>query len=96
MRSFVLSANGSTAAFTPPLIQDDMGVMLEVSVTGTFGAGSVTLEQSPDGTNWFLCGTAVTAKARQVIPVYSGAQLRLTLAGAASPSLALFVTGGGV
>ena len=96
MRTFILSANGSTATFTPPLIQDDLGVMLEVSVTGTFGSGNVTLEQSPDGTNWFVCGTAISAKARQVISVYSGSLLRLTLAGATTPSLALFVTGGGI
>lgn len=96
MRTFALSANGSTATFLPPMALDDVGVMLEVSVTGTFGAGNITLEQSPDGTNWFVCGTAITAKARQVIPVYSRTQLRLTLAGATTPSLALFVTGGGI
>lgn len=95
MKTYALSANGSTATFTPP-IYEDLGVTLEVSVTGTFGAGSVTLEQSPDGTNWFTCGTAITAKARQVIPVYSGSLLRVTLAGATAPSLAVFVTGGGV
>lgn len=95
MKTYALAANGSTATFTPPMY-DDLGVTLEVSVTGTFGGGNVILEQTPDGSNWFQCGTPITAKARQLIPVYSGSQLRLTLAGATSPSLALFVTGGGL
>lgn len=33
-----------------------------VQVTGTFGAGgSVQLEASNDGTNWFIIGVAITA-----------------------------------
>lgn len=90
------AANGNSAVFTPRSYTPDSGLNMELFVTGTFGGGSVQLQQSPDGgTNWFNVGTAMTTAGRQVVTVFSQVQLRLALTGATSPSLNAWISNSG-
>lgn len=89
------AANGSSATFSVKGDATD-GRNMELFVTGTFGAGTAQLQQSPDGgTNWFSVGTAVTAAGRQVVTVYPGSILRLNLTGATSPNLNAWISNSG-
>ena len=95
MRMFNLNANGSTPIIAPTNLNAN-GSTLELFVTGTFGGGSVIVEQSPDGVNWFSVGTAVTARSRTTISIFSGSRLRITLSGATAPSLTVWIGGNGL
>lgn len=96
VKSFILTSNTSTSHITPMNIFGDGGT-LEVFASGSFGGGSLTVEQTPDGVNWFAVGAAITDKSRTVVEVHSGLALRLTLSGATSPvNVLVFVAGNGV
>lgn len=91
-----LAANGNSPTFNPKLEVEEVGLSMELFVTGTFGAGTVQLQQSPDGgTNWFNVGAAITAAGRYVVTVYSQTPLRLNLSGATAPSLNAWISNSG-
>ena len=70
-----------------------------VSVTGTFGGGTATLQMSENGTIWFdvldAAGAAVTFTANKAVNVkinsdpQNPVQLSINLAGATNPDLSM-------
>jgi len=80
-----LSANGTTAIHhhETQTISD-----VQVSAIGTFGGGTLAIEQlHGDGTWRSISGASYTANASKVLGVASGTSLRATLTGATSPSI---------
>lgn len=84
--SFTLSANGNTETF-----QAQGDVTLHGS--GTFGSGTVTIEQELDGAFVTLSGFSHTAAFDEVLRVTDSGVYRLKLAGSTSPALKLIVSG---
>lgn len=63
---------------------------------GTFGAGTMTLQLSPDGgATWvgFVPAVAITAASAVVVNIPQGVQIRGALAGATAPSFNCTVYG---
>jgi len=90
-QTFNLTANGTTPALT-------IKGKLNVGVFGTFGGGSVAIELSYDGTNWFAAtnalGDPAVISAAQAVNVEVGtADVRFVLSGATSPDLDINITG---
>jgi hypothetical protein len=86
----IAAQNTSTAAFVP------RGGPTTIILRGaTFGSGTVTLEGSPDGTNWVAqtfpnTTTAITwtaAGSRTIDRFPQGMPLRLSIGAATSPSI---------
>lgn len=44
-------ATGDTV--NPYLVSEQYGLAISIQISGTFGSGTVIVEQSNDGTNWF-------------------------------------------
>ena len=71
------------------------GSIITLYASGTFGGGTLTLECSPDGTNWFTAMdnsgsniTMVAAGMRQVI--VNAEVMRFRLSGATSPTVTVW------
>lgn len=91
------AANGNSATYFPKGDVEELGLNMELFVSGTFGGGTVQFQQSPDGgTTWFNVGAGVTAAGRQVITVYSQCAIRLTLTGATSPAINAWISNTGI
>ena len=84
MLEVTLSANGSTAEF--PIQSRGAGVSMFVS--GTWGAGTITLSiRTSDGTFTDITGAALSDDGTVYVDIPSAAIVRATLAGATTPSL---------
>jgi hypothetical protein len=83
-----LSADGQTSTF---LINGDVRVHLN----GTFGGGTVTLQQSIDGTFEDLVGTAQTADSDYIFEnlTKNGGVFRFNLTGSTTPTIAITAFG---
>lgn len=91
MATYNLTADGSTAGerqvqthSARDSVQDGF-----VVVTGTFGAGTVTIEYSIDGTTWLAGASPVsfTANGLSSFKVHPSLLYRATLAGATAPDV---------
>lgn len=93
MGMFTLTADGSSTAFTAHPGE----VVLQAA--GTFGSGTLTVEkQLSDDSTWqaFEDGAFTSGPISQIITLAPGQPIRVTLAGATSPSITgeiLSVTG---
>lgn len=76
-----LTADGETKDWNVPLSGQYM-----FYAVGTFGGGSLELEASPDGSNWFTV-EQVSTPARIIRYLVSGEVVRMKLSGASSPSI---------
>lgn len=76
-----LAANGSTAGYAVPV-----GGYVSLYGFGTFGGGTLALQSSPDGTNWFNLAT-ITANGRMQAYLNTGERVRGNLTGATAPSV---------
>ena len=85
------SANGSTGWF---LVKE---YPVHIAINGTFGSGSVAIEQDLQGTTSTVLdnGTAIgiTANDNSMYNFQAGDTIRLTLSGATSPDLDWKVSG---
>lgn len=80
--NYTLSANGETKEYNVPVSTDYM-----FYASGTFGAGALTLEASPDnGVTWFAV-ERLTNSGRVIRYLVSGEKVRICLTGAISPNL---------
>tara|TARA_B100000686_G_C16632527_1_gene885498 strand:+ start:111 stop:392 length:282 start_codon:yes stop_codon:yes gene_type:complete len=87
-----LTADGTTDFQT--VVSDGV----HVSITGTFGSGTVTLQQLDargNAVSIYNGGTALTATANNdiYISLYRGDTIRLSLAGSSSPDIQYKITG---
>lgn len=77
-----LVANGSSDPQNVPINGDYL-----FFASGTWGAGTLTLEASPDnGTTWFSV-TSLTANGRTKVFLGSGENVRVTLSGATAATI---------
>ena len=83
---FTLSANGTTEEF-----QAQGDIMLHGS--GTFGGGTVTIEQKLDNAFVAVAGFSHTAAFDEVMTVADSSVYRYKLAGSTNPALKLAVAG---
>jgi len=64
-----------------------------ITITGTFGSGTASIEASFDGTNWVaIPSSSVTAASMFNIYTYA-CNLRLTVTGATSPDITATILG---
>ena len=80
-----LSADGTTSIHS----HETNGVAgVQVSAIGTFGGGTLVIEQlHSDGTWRSIADASYTANASKVVDVASGSSLRATLSGSTTPSI---------
>lgn len=86
-----LAANtnaGATAGENPATAYPING-LVAVHVFGTFGGGSVSLEVTPDGTNWVTASGQSTALTAAGVITWTGVAngVRAKVTGSTSPSL---------
>lgn len=82
-----LAADGQTGEFTA-------GVSFRIHLAGTFGGGTVTLQQSINGTFEDLIGTEQTADSDFIFDSEdNGGIYRFDLAGSTTPTIAINVFG---
>ena len=80
-----LSANGSAPSTDG---QAYPGPKVAVTVSGTFGSGTATIQtQADDDTNWVDVETGYTAATVKEVTLGEGMKYRVTLTGSTSPSL---------
>lgn len=91
------ASNADSSTFTPKREIPADGITVEIHVWGTFGGGNVTLQQSPDGgTTWHNVSSAISTAGRSTHVICSGAPLRVSIAGAAGPSLNVTISNLGI
>lgn len=82
-----VTADGAGTGFVPALLGRELPVKAELVAYGTFGSGTVTFAQTPDGgTTWITLGTA-TAAGRVEVFLYHAGAIRASLAGSTAPTL---------
>lgn len=88
MKTFNLTADGNTDAFQAP---DTM----RVHVSGTFGGGTVTLQEDVKANGVFVdvAGSAKTEAADYVFEGVRVSRYRLSLSGATAPDIDIVVKG---
>jgi hypothetical protein len=82
--------SGSAVGLDAKIDGDKIGI----SVFGDLGGGTVTIEFSPDATNWVTIDsfTAAGYKTLEIVPE-RGTQIRASIAGATNPDATVLMTG---